>query len=82
VSGFIYMTCTMPMPSHTTTVVCPPLIEISADVQKRAREELLQLPRTQGFVASLRARLSNATLCGDVKSRKRKDGEVWAVWIT
>jgi hypothetical protein len=47
--GFIYMTCTMPMPSHTTTVVCPPLIEISADVQKRAREELLQLPPNSGL---------------------------------
>lgn len=40
--GFIYITCKFP---DATAVVCPPVIEWRADLQKRAAAELRTLPK-------------------------------------
>lgn len=43
--GFlVFMECTSPTPEKTVTVVCPPVIQWPADLQKRAAVELGTLP--------------------------------------
>ena len=42
--GFLfYFQCTVKEPPKTTVVVCPPLVELRPDVQKRAAGELKSL---------------------------------------
>lgn len=51
--GFIVVHCTIP--DNPTVVVCPPVIEWRADVQKRAAAELRALPKGSAL-AELTAR--------------------------
>lgn len=40
----VFFTCDIPEPPKPTAVVCPPVIEWPADLQKRAAAELKALP--------------------------------------
>lgn len=42
--GLLVYACPIEEPPKTTTVVCPPVIEWRADLQKRAAAELRTLP--------------------------------------
>lgn len=67
--GFLfYMNCKMPEPPHTNTVVCPPIIQIEPDLQRRAATELKGLPPG----AALRSFIARSIEQRDVLRRCRK----------
>jgi len=41
----VFFQCEFEPPPQTTTVVCPPVIEWRADLQKRAAQELRTMPK-------------------------------------
>lgn len=72
--GFLfYFSCQNPAPPQTTTVVCPPLIEIDKGTQKRTAAELRALPPNsalRSFVARSIEQRDVVKACQNAKKKR------------